>query len=173
LLFTCRHTFTLPSAAGKDLAQELLWLQLPPMQTYESKKQAAAKVRLSDATDIQQARTDRCIACAKGNPGLQDLLLRMGINTPDQCDQALDEMSAYLASGAQPGQQELIDLFENLAMDKLMQALSDSEKALLRASTLFVIPVPLSILQSLAEQTGTTGGAPFGSRLLGLGVDVE
>lgn len=152
----------LPSAAGKDLANDLLWIQLPPLQVYEQKKQTAAKIRHSQATgnEINPKRNQRCIESAKGNPGLQDLLLRMSLKTPDQCDQALDEMTTYLEKGATPQHQKLLDLFENLAMDKLMAALTPGEKELLRSTTLFSIPVPLQVMELAAREAVLDGGYP-------------
>ncbi len=169
LLLTCRYTFTLPDR-GQDLADRLLVLQLPPMEEYESKKQAQAKLRVSAEARVEPDRLERIIRLARGNPGLQDRLFRMGQEAPDACGRALEQMEAYLAEGAQPDEQQVRDFLENLALDRLVGILSPDERQLLRASTLFEIPVPVAVLAGLADSLGLPHEEPFERRLAGLGL---
>ncbi|MCP4686981.1 MAG: hypothetical protein GY859_02965, partial [Desulfobacterales bacterium] len=164
LLFTSRYKFTLPYK-GRDLIDDLLLLHLPPMDKYEGKKQASARVRyfpgeMKNTGD--PGRTERCIKAARGNPGLQDLLFSMSLEAPDRCDKALEEMEAYIKSGEAAGEENLREFLENLAVDGLIGLLTPTEKDLLKASTLFQIPAPMEIFSLL--------GLGAGDRLFALGL---
>ena len=69
-----------------------------------------------------------------------------------------------------PEAEELRDLLENLVLDTLIDLLSAGEKALLKASTLFSIPVPLDILAKLGEAVGARSSDATGARLSALGL---
>ena len=184
LVFTSRHTFSLLSGK-KDLADALFHLPLPPMKFHEGRKQAEAKARDRGVNPESLNRTisERIVAAAQGNPGLQDLLFRTLLAASEDSgstrgreealeslETMLSEMEAYLASGQAPGQEALLAFFNNLAVDRLIGLIGEGESALLKASVLFQAPVPLSVLAAVAETCGFYGGEPFGCRLCGLGL---
>ena len=171
LLFTSRYEFMLP-VGDDDLEKQLVPVPLPAMEEYEGKKQARAKLALSgaDAGGLDPRLTERVIRVAQGNPGLQDLLFTMGHEEPQGCDQALAAMEAFLAEGAEPDEERLLEFLEKLMLDTLVGLLGKGERELLRASTLFAAPVPLEILAQLAEELSLDAGDPAGRRLFGLGL---
>jgi len=173
LLITSRYQFTLPSDQDKELAERLFDLPLPAMEEYEGRKQAAAKAKYGKTGQrrtIDLERIRRCIQVAKGNPGLQDLLFSMSLEAPEACDRALADMETYTRSGQAPEEKALLEFLENLAVDHLLGLLSESEKALLRASTLFEIPVPIQILSLMADSAALKASGFFGERLFALGL---
>ncbi len=163
LLFTGRHRFALRSATGEGLEEQIFDVHLPSMKKYEQRKQAAAKVRAAGpfAADLQQ--TDRCIELSRGNPGLQDLLFALARENQAACDRALDQMETYLADGTSPDKGKLLDFFNTVALDALLGLLSETEKDLLRASSLFRLPVPEEIFRILA-------GEKYRARLTAIGL---
>ncbi len=170
LLMTSRFQFALPQD-DRDLASSLFALHLPPMEAVESRQQAARKARPANQTKVEldEARTQRCIELARGNPGLQDRLFSLSLEDPAACDQALTAMEHYLA-GQLPDQETVRTFLENLAIDHSLALLKPSERELLRVTTLFELPVPLAVLAALAEALALDAGEPCGVRLFGLGL---
>ena len=74
-------------------------------------------------------------------------------------------MEAYLQRGDLPAEPEVRAFLENLAVDALLAEAGASNVALLRAATLFDLPVPESVIDVLA---GAVGGSA--ARLRGLGL---
>ncbi len=153
LLLTSRYRFELDSESGKPLGQRLFPLSLPKMDGHEGEKQAQAKVRAMgrDAGEKALARSllvKRCVVSARGNPGLQDLLFNMALENPVECERALEDMEAYAQSGKAPDEESLHEFLKDLAVDRLLGMLSASESDLLKASTLFLAPVPPEIFSS-------------------------
>ena len=174
LLITSRYAFTLPHR-GRDLAQDFLFsLHLPAMEEYESRKQVAAREMLAGASAHAAGagleRTARCIKTARGNPGLLTLLFALCLESPDAGDRALQAMETYITSGREPDEEKLHDFIKNLAIDSLIGLLSRSEKELLRASTLFDLPVPVDTLSLMARQAVLSADDQPIRRLQGLGL---
>ncbi|MDM8539507.1 CHAT domain-containing protein, partial [Desulfococcaceae bacterium HSG9] len=170
LLFTSRYRFNL-TYNGRNMADKLADLPLPPMRDYEGRKQAAAKEKaLPDLKTAKPERIERCIKMARGNPGLQDLLFGMACQAPQQCDQALDDMDAYIRKGREPDEARLLEFMQNLAVERLIALLSPSEKELLRASTLFEMPVPQPVLEILVHSAGLDSYESLSARLISLGL---
>ncbi|MFW5636465.1 MAG: CHAT domain-containing protein, partial [Thermodesulfobacteriota bacterium] len=171
-LITCRYRFTLPSERGDDLYDRLFDLHLPAMEPVESRKQAAAKARVSGAAQSEMPfeRIRRCIQAARGNPGLQNLLFSLALASPEGCDRALDGMETYLKTGEAPEEEEILEFLKNLAVDKLMELLRNDERELLRASTLFEMPVPAGMMETLARSAVISGDGAPGARLRALGL---
>ncbi len=159
LLLTSRYQFSL-NDGERDWAQRLAPLGLPPMREYESRKQATAKQRAQqDLLSAQQQaalarRLPELIAAARGNPGLQDLLFSLCLQDVEACQRCLRQMDAYLQTGQLPDEEQIRQFLENLAVRSLVDLLSDGQRELLRASTLFESPVPLATLQDLARGAG-------------------
>ncbi|MFO1421627.1 MAG: CHAT domain-containing protein [Candidatus Competibacteraceae bacterium] len=171
LLITSRFRFTLPQQDGRDLADALFPLHLPPMEAVESRQQAARKARPTGQAKAapDEARTQRCIGLARGNPGLQDRLFSLSLQDPAACDQALAAMEHYLA-GHNPDQETVWAFLENLAIERSLALLKPGERELLRVATLFELPVPLAVLDALAKALALDAGEPCGIRLVGLGL---
>jgi tetratricopeptide (TPR) repeat protein len=171
LLFTSRYQFTLPSQ-GKDLAHRLESIQLPPMQPHESQKQAEAKAKGLDKTENEITAPDiqKCIAASMGNPGLQDLLFSLSVEAKDAFDNAVNQILEYANSGQFPTVEKLLSFMENLIIDDLLKVLTKDEKELVRASTLFSIPIPIGSLEVFADKCGFKTTSPFGTRLFSLGI---
>jgi tetratricopeptide (TPR) repeat protein/CHAT domain-containing protein len=171
LIFTSRYQFTLPYK-GRDLASELLQIHLPPMEEFESRKQAFAKEKniRKPVKGIDPKQIERCIQAARGNPGLQDLLFTLCLEDPIECDKALTSMEEYIESGRVPNQGKLLLFIKDLALQRLVNLLSPGEKDLLRASTLFRVPVPVETLGIIANGLGIAFKERFGDRFFGFGL---
>ncbi|MFC8348637.1 CHAT domain-containing protein [Streptomyces sp. NPDC057280] len=167
LLVTSRYTFTLDG-----LETRLEPVQLQPLSTaaqlkLQRRQQDLAPVEYrTQRADLAQRAMD--VSC--GNPGLQDLIgLRLVYSS--QVDQARAEaavadMEAYLHQGDPPADNPDISKFlENLALDALVDQAGPTHRDLLRACTLFSVPVPQPVIDALAAAVG--GSA---SRLCGLGL---
>ena len=74
-------------------------------------------------------------------------------------------MESYLRRGDLPADAEVRAFLENLALDALLDEAGPASRALLRAATLFDMPVPEPVIGVLA---GQVGGSP--GRLRGLGL---
>jgi hypothetical protein len=171
LLFTSRREFEL-FHNNKNLAEKLFTLHLPPMNEGESLKQAAAKAKISRTPAILEkgALIERCIAAARGNPGLQSLLFSLVLNVPQAAERALSEMERFAKEGIPPEEEELRKFLENLAIDEILSLLTPAETLLLRAATLFEMPVPLNVCRQLAGLIGTDSDGDPEERLVGFGV---
>ena len=163
LLFTCRVQFTLPTD-GKDLAERLLPLPLHGMNERDSRKQAVAKLRSklgeksAKAANVLQlvARLDRIITAAQGNPGLQDILFNLCLENPAACDRCLQQMEEYNKTGKKPDEETARKFLENLAIGALLNLLAPGHRELLRASTLFALPVRAAVLEKMERVQGAS-----------------
>src|SRR5208283_2522192 len=97
-------------------------------------------------------------ALARGNPGLQDLLgsdfVRRPAVPPERARAVLAEMAAYLEGDPLPKTEEVRAFLENLAIDALLDLAGSASRDLLRAMTLFSLPVPEAALAAFAELGG-------------------
>jgi tetratricopeptide (TPR) repeat protein len=169
LLLTSRHRFTLPHE-GSELADKLFELPLPPMEGYERRKQANAKLRDHDAGKLDAAapaRIDRAIDLSQGNPGLQDHLFTLAITDAAKAQRCLDEMQRFLNGGEKPEEQALLEYLARLTIEALIDTLTDGQRELLRASMLLAMPAPLASFEHLARAAGM-GGKDACRRLLDL-----
>ncbi|WP_239148828.1 tetratricopeptide repeat protein [Streptomyces sp. SID12501] len=167
ILVTSRYTFTLGG-----LEARLEPVQLQPLSSSAQRKLQRRQQDLAPAgyrtqrADLAQRALD--VSC--GNPGLQDLIgLRLVYSS--QVDQTRAEaavagMEAYLHRGDLPADNSDIGEFlEKLALDTLLDQAGPAHRDLLRACTLFTVPVPQPVIDILAAAVG--GSA---SRLCGLGL---
>ncbi|MEV0193552.1 CHAT domain-containing protein [Kitasatospora purpeofusca] len=172
LLLTSRYTFTLDG-----LERRLEPVQLQPLSPAARHKLRRRQQDLATtgnrAPDTEPARraelARRAMDVSRGNPGLQDLIgLRLAYGEqvdPARAENAITAMEAYLRQGHPTGSPDLAAFLENLALDTLLQQAGPAHHALLRACTLFALPVPQPVVDTLAEAVG--GSA---TRLLGLGL---
>ncbi|WP_405813062.1 MULTISPECIES: CHAT domain-containing protein [unclassified Streptomyces] len=172
LLLTSRYTFSLD---GLETRLEPVQLQpMSPAARHKLRRRqhdlATTGNRVPD-TELAQ-RTDlarRAMEVSSGNPGLQDLIgLRLVYGEQvdlARAEAAITAMKAYLSQGDPADDPDLSAFLENLALDTLLQQASPAHRDLLRACTLFTLPVPQPVIDTLAEAVG--GSA---SRLRGLGL---
>jgi hypothetical protein len=149
-------------------------VQLRPLSAVAQRKLLRRQQALTPA-DRQAERSGlarRALTVSRGNPGLQDLIgLRLVYSEQvglERAEAAVAGMEAYLQQGDLPSDAEVRAFLENLALDALLTQAGASHVALLRAVTLFDLPVPEVVIEVLA---GHTRGSI--ARLRGLGlVDV-
>ncbi|MBK8090927.1 MAG: CHAT domain-containing protein [Verrucomicrobiaceae bacterium] len=176
LLFTCRYEFSLLDSSGQEMTDRLLKVPLHGMTGRESRKQLWAKLRQQTALTLTQQqnlpalvdRLERITAAAQGNPGLQDLLHSLCLESPPKCDACLEQMETYSQTGQSPEEDRVRQFLENLAIHSLIGLLTAPARELLRASTLFQLPVPVPVMQTLATAVGADEHAI--PRLLALGL---
>ena len=162
LLFTSRYCFDL-SHQGRDLTEILLSLQLTEMNDVERKKQVRAKERGAPAAqsdgDVARVRVrllQESMQAAEGNPGLLDLLYGLCNESTEQGQAALDEIERFKRDGIDPDEQKLSNFIENLTIDKALQAVNKGEHDLLRYCTAFDMPIPIQVVDHLAETMGVS-----------------
>jgi tetratricopeptide (TPR) repeat protein len=167
LLITSRYEFRL-GEGDRDRAWRLLSVPLAETSVANRLKQARQKVvamRRGGPGDLPPL-TQRTIAAAHGNAGLQDLLFQVVLADPAAGEPAIQALESYLGGGALPEREELRTALEKLVIEKLLESLTEGERKLLGASTLFQLPLPLSVWEKFAERLGL--GRP--SRLLAFGL---
>jgi tetratricopeptide (TPR) repeat protein len=166
LILTSRFTFRLDG-----LEDRLQAVHLRPLSTVAQHKLQRRHQALTP-TEQQNERAGlaaRALTLSRGNPGLQDLIgLRLvyGQQVPvARAEAAVAGMEAYLRQGELPSDAAVRAFLENLALDTLLQEAGPTNHDLLRAATLFDLPVPEPVITVLADQVG---GSP--TRLRGLGL---
>ncbi|MEV4026902.1 CHAT domain-containing protein, partial [Actinosynnema sp. NPDC050801] len=166
LLLTSRFTFTLDGAQAT-----LDHIHLRPLSTVAQRKLHRRQQALAPADrQAERARlAHRAVAVSRGNPGLQDLTcLRLAYNEQvplSRVQAAVAGMEDYLSRGDLPADGEVREFLENLALDTLLDEAGTTDHALLRAVTLFDLPVPEPVVDRVADHVG---GSP--TRLRGLGL---
>ncbi|MGI5507179.1 tetratricopeptide repeat protein [Lentzea sp. CA-135723] len=166
LLLTSRYTFTLNGAETR-----LDPIQLGALPTVGQRKLHRRQQALATA-EHRVERADlasRAVAVSRGNPGLQDLIcLRLVYNEHvplPRAEAAVTGMEEYLRQGNLPEDGEVRDFLENLALDALLEEAGAASAALVRALTLFDLPIPETVVDLVATHVG---GSP--ARLSGLGL---
>ncbi|WAL98465.1 CHAT domain-containing protein [Streptomyces sp. Je 1-369] len=167
VLVTSRYTFALGGLEARLEPVQLQPLSPAAQRKLQRRQQDLAPVEYrTQRADLAQRALD--VSC--GNPGLQDLIgLRLVYS--DQVDEARAEsavadMEAYLNQGDPPTDNaDIGDFLANLALDALLDQAGPAHRDLLRACTLFTIPVPHPVIDVLAAAVG--GSA---TRLCGLGL---
>jgi tetratricopeptide (TPR) repeat protein len=166
LLITSRFTFTLGG-----LEERLEDVPLRPMSPVARRKLQCRQLTLAteELPADRVALAERAVAVARGNPGLQDLAVRRLAYakqvSAEHAEAAIAGIETYLRQGDLPADEQAREFLENLALDALLAEAGTSGVALLRATTLFGLPVPEPVIKALAEQVG---GSP--DRLRGLGL---
>ena len=166
VLVTSRFTFTLDG-----LQDRLEPVQLRPLSGVAQRKLQRRQQALTPAERLAERAglAARAVAVSRGNPGLQDLIgLRLVYGEQvslERAEAVVAGMEAYLRRGSLPADAEVRAFLENLALDALLEEAGAANRALLRAATLFDLPVPEPVTGALAAQVG--GSA---ARLRGLGL---
>ena len=166
LLVTSRFTFSL-----NGLQNRLADVQLPPLTRVAQRKLQRRQQTLTPTERLTERAglAARALTVCRGNPGLQDLIglkLVYGEHvSADRAETAVAGMETYLHQGDLPADTEVRAFLENLALDALLDEAGPAGHALLRAATVFEMPVPEPVIGALA---GQVGGSP--GRLRGLGL---
>ena len=166
LLVTSRFIFTL--GGWQDRLEPV---QLRPLSGVAQRKLQRRQQALTPAERLAERAglAARAVTVSRGNPGLQDLIgLRLVYGEQvslGRAEAAVTGMETYLRHGDLPADAEVRAFLENLALDALLEEAGAANRALLRAVTLFDLPVPEPVVQALAAQVG--GSA---ARLRGLGL---
>ena len=190
LLLTSRYLFTLPDAAGQDLAEALVPVPLRPMDENERRKQLAAAARTAETGSLAytaEALAQRALTAAGGNPGLQATLMTPILAGEDAAaEQALAAIEHYLRAGTPPEaiQQELdagtagdaanavLAFFRRMAFSTYRAALTPDQARMLRAAAVFSadLPIPRPALEAAGVADGIADPAAALDRLLALGL---
>ena len=166
LLLTSRFAFTLGGLEGR-----LEDVQLAPLSPVARRKLQRRQQSLASQDRVEErvGLAERAVAASRGNPGLQDLAVARLVYgeqvSLERAETAVAEMEVYLRRGDLPADVEVREFLENLALDALLAEAGPSNLALLRATTLFTLPVPVSIITALATEVGGSS-----AQLCGLGL---
>ncbi len=146
-------------------------MQLRPLSSVAQRKLQRRQQALTSAEMLAERAglAGRAVAVSRGNPGLQDLIgLKLVYGDQvglDRAEAAVTGMEEYLRQGDMPAEAEVRGFLENLALDTLLEEAGTADVALLRAVTLFTIPVHEAVIDVLADQVGGSV-----ARLRGLGL---
>jgi tetratricopeptide (TPR) repeat protein len=179
LLVTSRFDFTLPDGGGRDLADELARVRLPPTDESERARQWWAAQRVAGHAESEEGAEERELvgraqALAGGNPGLQAILCRPILSGQlSVAREAMEAIATWKASGEVPDDENAAEeFFRRLTFGTYRDALSEQELKQLRASTLFVegLPIPVAALEAVGSALGAGDPGVCLQRLLGLGL---
>ena len=171
LLITSRFEFVVD-----DAQRRLAWVPLPPMSDVDRRKlrtrqvqAAAAEGRAAGTLSDRGGLVARAVTIARGNPGLQDLLVSRLVLSPvadvAAAAETLGEMERWLEGGDLPGTAEVRAFLEGLAIDALLEQAGSDGRDLARSLTVFALPVPVGVAETVAEAVGGSV-----DRLRGLGL---
>ncbi len=181
LLLTSRFNFTLPDGGGGDLADGLERVQLRPMGDRERAKQWRAASRLAERPETETeddesgpALAARAMETAGGNPGLQEILCRPILAGEwGAAKAAIEAIVGWKASGEVPVEENAAqEFFKRVSFETYRDALTEDQRAQLRAATLFSenLPVPAAALEAVGKAAGAADPEACLSRLTGLGL---
>ncbi len=184
VLLTSRYRFTLPDNQGKDLADILATIQLPPMAERERAKQWQAARRTAadnhrkpvdnEKKTKEERLANRMLAAAGGNPGLQEILCRpLLADEFKAAENALAAINRWKDSGRIPVEESVArEFFQRISFDVYRKALTDTERSQLRSATLFSenLPVPRPAVVAVGKAAGIRDPDAAIDRLLALGL---
>ncbi|MBO3741914.1 tetratricopeptide repeat protein [Actinoplanes flavus] len=159
VVLTSRFVFTLDG-----LHQRLEPVQLAPLSEVAQQK-LAVRQRAVPPEQVRESRAGlaaRAVAVSRGNPGLQDLIALRLVYSPQvdpaRAELAVTEIESYLDRGDLPADTEVRAFVENLALDALIEQAGPAHIALLRALTLFELPMPAPVVDRLQTRTAGSVG---------------
>lgn len=177
LLITSRYTFALTDSRGDDLGTRLHTIALPPMDAVQRDKQMRTAARLAsrDGGPASKERAEleqRIIAAASGSPGLQECLSSPFLNNDHEAtERAVAAVESYLATGKAPLEDSAaMKFFRQVSLEAFKAMLTAPEAAQLRATTLFSLPVPWTVLVTAGRAAGIAAPERALGRLQGLGL---
>uniref|UniRef100_UPI0035630133 CHAT domain-containing protein n=1 Tax=Amycolatopsis kentuckyensis TaxID=218823 RepID=UPI0035630133 len=155
LLLTSRFTFVLDGAETRLESIQLGTLPSVGQRKLHRRQQAlASPEQRVERADLAR----RAVAVSRGNPGLQDLIcLRLVYNEQvprSRAEAAVTGMEQYLRQGSLPEDGAVREFLENLALDALLEEAGTANNALIRALTLFDLPIPHSVVDLIARLVG-------------------
>jgi hypothetical protein len=168
LLITCRYDFPF-SFDGRELGSRLLKVPLPPMSEADVLKQAARKLRANAGhpaghAEALSSQITAAIAAARNNTGIRDMLFQAVLADPEAGARAIAQIDRYFSAGHEPSgdspgieDEQIRQTVEGLITDSLVGMLTQDERELLEASTLFQLPVPLGVWRRHLTRKGRGG----------------
>ncbi|MBF0293945.1 MAG: CHAT domain-containing protein, partial [Magnetococcales bacterium] len=173
LIFTSRYRFSLRSARGEELVDDLMDLPLSPLLERERQKQWEAEHRFSGKwiADTPEKLHKRILDAAKGNPGLQNLLTRpllQGLRA--EAENALAQVENFRTSGLIPHGADAGEFFQRVALETYRNALTEDQRKGLSSLTLFQVPIPETAALAVLTASSVADPREQLSRLLGLGL---
>jgi hypothetical protein len=166
LLITCRYDFPFVFE-GRELGSRLKRVHLPPMSQADVLKQAARKRRAAEgghlATDPAEfaRHVGNAVRAARGNTGVRDMLFQAVLADAAAGERAIAQVDGYFARRDGPDEAEAIEdeairgTVEGLIVDTLIGLLTPPERALLETSSLFELPVPMTVWNRHAKRCRT------------------
>ena len=179
LIFTSRYQFILLDSGGRDLAECLARIQLPPMSSRERTKQweAARTITGAGSHGLKEPEPDileEIIEAAGGNPGLQQVLSNPLLSGELQAARtALHQVQHWKKTGNLPKDpSEAQDFFIRISFETYLDALTDSQQSLLRIAVFFSenVPIPRTALTAAAVAVGISDPESDLDRLTALGL---
>ena len=170
LLLTSRYAFALTNEHGESVADHLYALSLPSFKERQAHKQYHAKY-VAEAAGKQHARPDlnRVVKACHGNPGLQDLVIRLHQEDTEAYEKALTSLEELAArQTAKDSPEKLTKFLADLTVEHLLGLLSSNDQHLIRLARNFSFPVPAAVWDALSEALGLK--PDYAIHLLGLGV---
>ncbi|WP_291992172.1 CHAT domain-containing protein [Candidatus Accumulibacter sp. ACC003] len=189
LLLTSRYRFTLSDARGRELAAQLRYVPLRPMDEGDQYKQLRVALRGAQRPHqtIDETLLRRALNVAGGNPGLQALLTRPIVAgetlTASRALESIEhfqhsgvpttEIGSLIAQGiSHDAANAVVAFFKRMAFDVYRAALSDQQASVLRGACVFVegMPVPRTAIEAAGGALGVLRTGNALDRLLGLGL---
>jgi tetratricopeptide (TPR) repeat protein len=178
LLLTSRYDFTLPDGRGRDLADGLKRVRLPPMNNEDRARQWRAVESTADRVDLNEEATRQLVIRAQleagGNPGLQEILCRPLLSGElAAARDAMEAVAHWKSSGKVPNDDSAAqEFFQRVSFETYRDALSEHELAQLRAGTVFSegLPAPVAALEASGSALGVRDPPACLRRLVALGL---
>ncbi|MDP5220815.1 CHAT domain-containing protein, partial [Ruegeria sp. 2205SS24-7] len=180
LLFTSRYDMALVDGSGKDLVSEtkLTRVALTPMKARSREKQLRAFARAQGLEDGLTANAlpwlERAADAAGGNPWIQRMLQEQILRGElASVEAAIEALEAYRRDGTPPKDgSEVSEFLAQQIIDRLGQALTEGQKRVLRACTVFSegVPIPMAALEAVAAEAGAKDPSSALNRLRALGL---
>ncbi|ETW99439.1 MAG: hypothetical protein ETSY1_15020, partial [Candidatus Entotheonella factor] len=155
LVITSRYDF---EAAGhqQDDTASLARIQLAPFDQHDHERQLARLLQVwqqqrQSLTAGQRDLLRQALLLASGNPGLLRKLTDFVRTDEAGAPALLQEVKAYLDEGRRPTDSRVGDYLETLAIDRMLDRLSRVENVLLSLSKGIELPVPVEVMQSIAQ----------------------
>ncbi len=135
LILTCRYY------SEKELPSNRLFVEgLSRMAPTDIGKKTQALVAGIPEEKRDRKREERIVEVSDGNPRLLEWLMKVARGTDVIEDDFLDGLG-----------REVAEFRENILAEKLLAALSEPERKALARMTLFQLPVPMSVVEEMAQ----------------------
>ncbi|MCZ7586166.1 MAG: ATP-binding protein [Deltaproteobacteria bacterium] len=168
MIVTTRYRFQLPDRNGYDLFDGFEEIPLRPfgedemMRAVRRRMQPDALQRLEEKSvrgkELRTAVT-RCMGACFGNPRLLGLLVDVAVADVSKASALIDRMESDQkaivtaeadSAGGSAEFNEVLEFYRRLALTELLSLAGADTQALLRAATVFFLPVPAEVFMAAA-----------------------